>query len=135
MPDQIVITERRDQWKCRILVGISLGLLLVLGTTITARLYTVQQLEERLASVEAEHSAKDEKAKIYFEDALARLDSLERVVWGEVLPQVEKTPQKPSAPSSPPRIDQITDLRNRLERIERQVFGRPTPEKAIRKEN
>ena len=117
--------RRRIDWAWRIAMALLVGAILIGGTFVALKLHALYRVQLDMSALMADHTKLRED--LTRQDALYsdRFDSLERVLFGDVVVKLMEKEAKPV--QAPPRLQQWMvnrdkDLRERLERIERRLL-------------
>lgn len=123
MTDSLVI-----QWLYRTAVGMTMGLLLVSIVYTTIRINNLSRLGQELSRVQGEIDIIRMRHESMISDANSRLDSIERVLYGDVVAKLQKVPQatrlevwqQNREKELRERINQLERWRNRHDAAERE---------------
>lgn len=114
-----VASTHKERWHTIALFigGLIVGLLLIAVTFIVARIRDTYAIEARLVVLETIQQDKFTQHTTAVADFDSRLDALERTIFGDVIPNVDKV-------KAPLRLEQLhfqneRELRQRVEQLER----------------
>ena len=122
MPDNAASTVSRRRWILMCLSGVGMASALMLVVFIAVRLHQTYLFENQMIELQLAHREMTITCTAHRAEVEQRLQMIERVIFGDVLPKVQST-DKPTTP----RIEWLIvnnqrEFRNRLEKIEAQVW-------------
>jgi len=122
MPDSDASTVSRKRWAVMGLVGVGMASIPMLVVFTAIRLHQTSAFENQMAELQLAHREMIITCTANKSEIEQRLQMMERVIFGDVLPKVQST-AKPLTP----RIEGLIvnnqrEFRNRLEKVEAQVW-------------
>lgn len=119
---------RGNVW--RIVVAFLVGFIFVGGAYITIRLRTLYNIQTEIAHLKAEHRHVKQELETQLNGNGIRIDQLERILFGDVIAQLEKKVQADAAKQKPPpptwvelwQKNRDKELRDRIVELERRVY-------------
>ena len=122
MPDSDASTVSRKRWAVMGLVGVGMASIPMLVVFTAIRLHQTSAFENQMVELQLAHREMIITCTANKSEIEQRLQMMERVIFGDVLPKVQST-AKPLTP----RIEGLIvnnqrEFRNRLEKVEAQVW-------------
>jgi hypothetical protein len=125
MPETVA-TERQVRIIIAV-VGLMVAFVLVVGAVVVLRVRVTYDLQSQFNQHRIEHEQLTTVSAVQNRDVIARVDSLERVLFGDVVTKLMEQENKTKPIAPPVRLQQWMvnrdkDMRERLERIERRLL-------------